>query len=584
VPIPNEDDVIVADVRELGRLVPAMDGIDAVIHLAGVSDSKQAWETVAAVGIGGTYNVLEAAREAGVKQVIYASSILVHAWPELLGRRVLSDKMPVRPDSFYGIGKATGELIGRQFAEKEAMSVICLRIGAFSEDPIASGIPWDIWSGMWISPEDLAQLVDRCLDADDLGFQILYGVSNNRPRAADTRSATRLVGYRPGSSAQEFAKSYKVVGGRGDLSQGRALLLRAAVLDHPQAVGSLQQWLQLVDIETEHLDPISYRLLPLVYQNLANQPVAHPLMSRLKGVYRRSWLENQLALQRLEPFVARLKEQGIEVLLLDDLTSILRLYDGQGLRRPFSLDLLVRPQDVSKTLTFLQKSNTWPKVSYGERFLEVETPLEIWSPLDLDLTLAWRIFPAISTHHEALEAWRNAVPAVLGNCAVFTADLETHFVRCCVRAYAARPEAAFFSMIDIAWMLRNSAKPLDWDRVIAIAQGNDQGFLVEQTLRQIAGLVELSKLTELLRRMGHQQTSLMERLEARVLFMYRLSMPMHLRILRRLFRYRRSIKIPGPIGWLRYLQYAWGGRRLLSLPRILLRHVGIVWNRAGRPT
>ncbi len=577
--VEDEEDVITADITHFEAVLNAMEGVEAVVHLAHPGFDRP-WEDVYANGTAGTYNVFEAARRAGVKKIVYASATAVLGWREMKEGKRVSPDMPVHPNSLYGVGKATGELLARYFVDMYQMSIICLRIGSFYVDPPFPQSLNDDILHTWCSSEDLAQLVYRCLETDGLGFQVFYGVSNNKRRLWDIANARKLVGYRPTGDAENLIKASK--GTKIGLTKDRLLLMRAAVLDDPGAFESWQQWLEVVDIERKDLDTISSRLLPLVYYNLAGQHVDHPLMTRLKGVYRRAWLENQLSLQQVIPFITQLHNRGIPVMLLDDLTSILRLYDGQGVRRPYSLDILVQPDDIPRLLGFLEESSIWPKVSYGKRFLTVETPLEVWPPFDLPLTVAWRVFPAIETREQALAAWQAGSSAVLGDCTVFTADLESHFLRLCLRAIGAKPEAAFFALIDVAWMLRKQAEKIDWGRVVELARVNHQVLPVIETLQEIAAFTEMTKADELLQQLQKLPVSWMDRLERQVIYPYQPYPNLFIRAIRRLLLYRRSPKVPGLFGFLRYLQFVWGGGRLLSLPRLAVHHFGSASNRSGQ--
>ena len=62
-----------ADIADLGAIKPAFAGVETVVHLA-AQVGNPAWEAVLRHNITGTYNVFEAAREAGVKRVVFASS------------------------------------------------------------------------------------------------------------------------------------------------------------------------------------------------------------------------------------------------------------------------------------------------------------------------------------------------------------------------------------------------------------------------------------------------------------------------------------------------------------------------------
>jgi hypothetical protein len=305
-------------------------------------------------------------------------------------------------------------------------------------------------------------------------------------------------------------------------------------------------------------------------------------MARLKGVYRRAWLENQLSLQQVIPFITQLHERGIPVLLLDDLSSILRLYDGQGVRRPYSLDILVQPADIPKLLGFLEESKIWPKVNYGKRFLSVETPLELWPPFELPLSIAWRVFPTIKTPEQAAAAWQAGSPASLEMCPVITLDLETHFLRSCLRANTARPEAAFFALIDVARMLGKQTDKLDWGRVVELARYHHQVLPALESIQQILSFAEIPRANELFQQLQKLPVSWIDRLDHRFINQYQPFPNIFTRAIKRLLLYRRSPKLHGMLGFLRYLQFAWGGDRLLSLPRVAVRHFISALNRPGQ--
>ncbi|HEY9693248.1 MAG TPA: NAD(P)-dependent oxidoreductase [Oculatellaceae cyanobacterium] len=203
--IPNTNNMIIADITNFKAVLEAMQGVDAVIHLAANPKLNQAWDDVYHSSIGGTYNIFEAARQAGVTKVIYASTTHVSIWPDIKQQVLITPEMPVNPDTLYGVGKACGEMLGRFYTEKYNLSVICLRIGWFKLKPeINNPDQLQRFIRTWCSPKDLAQLVRRSLDTDNLGFQIFYAVSNNRQRFWDISNAQKLVGYQPEDDAEKF--------------------------------------------------------------------------------------------------------------------------------------------------------------------------------------------------------------------------------------------------------------------------------------------------------------------------------------------------------------------------------------------
>ena len=72
-PIEGEPDAITADLADKEALREAVRGVDAIIHLAGIS-LEAPFEKILRANIEGTYNLYEAAREEGVRRIVFASS------------------------------------------------------------------------------------------------------------------------------------------------------------------------------------------------------------------------------------------------------------------------------------------------------------------------------------------------------------------------------------------------------------------------------------------------------------------------------------------------------------------------------
>jgi nucleoside-diphosphate-sugar epimerase len=200
-------DVRVGDITNFKAVLKAMRGVDAVIHLAANPSVDQPWQDVYTSGIGGTYNVFEAARQAGVKQIIYASTNHVSGWREIQQEPLITPEQLVRPDSLYAVGKACGEALGQLFVDRYNLSIVCLRIGWFKTEPKLY-IPNDPLLPTYCSPRDLAQLVKKSLDRPDLGFQIFYAISGNTRRYWDISNAQTLLGYAPQDNAEDLLSSF----------------------------------------------------------------------------------------------------------------------------------------------------------------------------------------------------------------------------------------------------------------------------------------------------------------------------------------------------------------------------------------
>lgn len=185
---PNES-YIAGDVADLAFVKSLTTGVDAIIHLAGMVGPDYDFDQVLGPNIVGTYNVFAAARAAGIKRIINASShhaVGFHRRGEHVDHRTAP-----RPDSHYGLSKAFGESTASFFADKFGIQTLSIRIG-FVGDKVID----ERRVHTWISPRDLVQLIDIGLTTPDLGHQIVYGVSDNPGSFFDNSNAERL-GYRP---------------------------------------------------------------------------------------------------------------------------------------------------------------------------------------------------------------------------------------------------------------------------------------------------------------------------------------------------------------------------------------------------
>ena len=195
---PPVDDWVQLDMADIDELTRAMEGIEAVVHMAADPSTRAPWESVLENNIVATYNVFEAARRAGVKRIVFASTNHVMGMYDRDQQWPISSDQPVRPDSLYGVSKAFGEALGRYWSDQYGIGVICLRIGWMTPEPMNEISRW-----MWLSPRDCAQVVSRALESD-LGFGIFYAISGNSGRHWDITDTIERLGYRPQDDAARF--------------------------------------------------------------------------------------------------------------------------------------------------------------------------------------------------------------------------------------------------------------------------------------------------------------------------------------------------------------------------------------------
>ena len=206
-----DHEYLVGDVTDDETVQAAVDGVGAIIHLAGDPRPSAPWKSVLSNNIDGTQKMYEAAVETGVERFVYASSNhAVGAYetdertPEMYRPhdefRLDGTELP-RPGNLYGVSKATGEVLGRYYHDEHDITVCNVRIGNLTEGH--PPIDYERGQAMWLSYRDCAHLHERTLEAD-YDFEIVYGISDNERKYYSLERAKDVLGYEPMDNSAEW--------------------------------------------------------------------------------------------------------------------------------------------------------------------------------------------------------------------------------------------------------------------------------------------------------------------------------------------------------------------------------------------
>ncbi|MEV0022308.1 NAD(P)-dependent oxidoreductase [Streptomyces atroolivaceus] len=209
-PIEGEPDAITADLGDRAALREAVRGVDAVIHLAGIS-LEASFDKILRSNIEGTYNLYEAAREEGVGRIVFASSnhAVGYTPRPLEGDPLIPVDTPRRPDTFYGLSKSFGEDLAQFYWDKHGVETVSVRIGSCFTEPTSVRM-----LSVWMSPGDGARLFHAALTAEDVRHTVVYGSSGNTRLWWDLTTA-RALGYDPQDDSEQYAE--KLVAEHGEL-------------------------------------------------------------------------------------------------------------------------------------------------------------------------------------------------------------------------------------------------------------------------------------------------------------------------------------------------------------------------------
>ena len=213
-----EDKFYLANLADMAALERAVAGKDVVVQMAADPRPEASWESLLESNVIGARNIFEASVRAGVKRIVFASSIMV-SWGYQLeepyksiaeGRfgdvdqdelHTVTHEWPPRPTGLYPASKVWGEALARSYADLHDISALCLRIGWVNAEDHPHKAES---SAIWCSQRDIVQLAECTIEApDSLRFDVFYGISNNRWCWVDIEHARRVLGFIPQDSAEQ---------------------------------------------------------------------------------------------------------------------------------------------------------------------------------------------------------------------------------------------------------------------------------------------------------------------------------------------------------------------------------------------
>lgn len=138
-----------------------------------------------------------------------------------------------------------------------------------------------------------------------------------------------------------------------------------------------------------HINTASYRLLPMVYQNLLQHHIKDELTNYLKGTYKRAWLENQLLFQQILPIEKAFEAHNIAYCWLGEAALSKGLYGIECIRPIAHIVFGVSKSDRSKACSILNKLN-WERAKFFQiRNLVEQTAM--FKNNNLSVQLKWNL-------------------------------------------------------------------------------------------------------------------------------------------------------------------------------------------------
>ena len=281
------------------------------------------------------------------------------------------------------------------------------------------------------------------------------------------------------------------------------LLLDACLLDDERALRAFSEWRSLVDTDT--LDPGSFRLLPLLWKRMRALDIEDPSRGKFKGVYRKTWYANVLAIQRASLILETLTVSGVPAMVLKGIALTLEHYHDAGARPMGDIDIAVPRGFARQAVSSLVELGWTPEITpLTQARIAGSSGVERWTvgprpARDFDddyfdarhahgfamtgvqLDLHWFLMQGDCEAGIDDSAWADARPLKVGSASTLSLSPADHLVLLLAHGARWNPVPPVRWVADAVTLIR--AEPqLSWEKVVEVARRRDLVLLVRNLL------------------------------------------------------------------------------------------------------
>lgn len=210
VPLPDGATFLTVDLEDKCAVQDAAEGCDLILHFGGIS-TEQSFENIIGPNYHGTFHIYEAARYHRAR-VVFPSSVHV------VGLYERGDKLDqdcvLRPDGYYGLSKAYGEMLARMYWEKHGVESLIVRIGSTLSEPTDRR-----FLSTWLSYDDFVALMRCGAEAERLEFTVIWGASDNS-RSFWRDDGRARIGWRPKDSSDGYIERLDAIVTQDVIAEG----------------------------------------------------------------------------------------------------------------------------------------------------------------------------------------------------------------------------------------------------------------------------------------------------------------------------------------------------------------------------
>jgi hypothetical protein len=294
-------------------------------------------------------------------------------------------------------------------------------------------------------------------------------------------------------------------------------LLRAALWDGEAAIEAWNLWSTNVDIQ-EYFDPDSFNLLPLLYQNTIGIGVPGPLRRRLKGVYRRAWVESNQLIQCMRPLLQKFHDQGITTLLLKGAPLAFAYYGSPATRSLTDLGVLVHPNHARQAVAVVESAG-WQRYSPAkEGDIRYLPGIRYHNATGQNLMLHWQLMPEYCHPLADDLLWGSCVPFEFEGIPTHRLDTTHTLLYTVVGGVRWNPAsgdvpAAIQWIADAVTLIKADGARIDWEQVMCFARKNNTTYRLRLGLRYLNERMHAPIPPDFMRTLMNARPTWLERIE-----------------------------------------------------------------------
>jgi predicted O-methyltransferase YrrM len=292
------------------------------------------------------------------------------------------------------------------------------------------------------------------------------------------------------------------------------LLLQAALWSSSAAIDAWARWQASIDFDS-HLDDDSFALLPMLYTNLHRHGVTHPLMHKLKGIYRRLWCENQVHFQVVAGVVRDFHLANIPTLLLNGAALSVKYYREDALRTMRDSRIVV-PVDRAEQATQLLIQSGWKAESnISEACCPFQQTVTFLNGSDLRLEICWD--PSFENHGKEDQTclWRDAIPITIAKVPTHTLGPTATLRHTLLGGPNRNLEPGIGWIADATTVLNSRDLKVDWIHLMDTARKRRLVFQLKTRVGLLHELFHTLVPSTVVAEVQEMPQSYLERMEAR---------------------------------------------------------------------